>query len=110
MSNCAAVAKNGFGRPESYRKWNHSALQKACQEVNEGCMSVRSAAEEYDIPRSTLHNHVTGKVVFDAKSGPLAYLSSCEEEELISFLTCSHEFSGLLSYYKGSDRYSANHC
>ena len=32
--------------------------------------SLRKAAEMYRIPRSTLHDHVTGKVAFGAHSGP----------------------------------------
>ena len=82
-----SVAKNGFGRPESYRRWSIETLQRACLEVQEGTMSIRRASEEYNIPRSTIHDYVTGKVTFGAKSGPPAYLTPSEEEELISFLT-----------------------
>jgi hypothetical protein len=48
--------------------------------------SLRQAAEMYRIPRSTLHDHVTGKVAFGAHSGPDPYLSVGEEEELTNFL------------------------
>ena len=49
-------------------------------------MSVRRGAEEYGIPPSTLHDYVTGRVVFGAKSGPKAYLTP-SEEELVTFLS-----------------------
>jgi len=44
--------------------------------------SVRRAAEMFNVPKSTLHDHVTGKVMFGARSGPDPYLSMEEEEEL----------------------------
>ena len=48
--------------------------------------SVRRAAEMYGIPRSTLHDHLTGRVQQHAKPGPQPYLSMEEEEELSNFL------------------------
>ena len=84
-----AVLKNDLatGRPQSYRKWNGESetLMRACNAIREG-MSVRRAAEEYDIPRSTLHDYATGKVIFGAKSGPRSYLSPNEEAELATFI------------------------
>lgn len=52
-------------------------------------MSVRRAAEEYGIPRSTLYNHYSGKVAQGSRSGPKRYLDSTEEAELAQFLTDS---------------------
>ena len=49
-------------------------------------MSLRKASEIYQVPKSTLHDKVTGKVIFGAKSGPSPYLFSEEEEELLNFL------------------------
>ena len=49
-------------------------------------ISLRQAAEMYQIPKSTLFEHVTGKVKFGARSGPDPYLSVEEEEELVNFL------------------------
>ena len=40
----------------------------------------------YSIPKSTLHDHVSGKVRYGAKCGPDPYLDLEEEEELVSFL------------------------
>ena len=78
--------KNDFGRPKTYRNWTSDNLRRACDAIHDG-MSVRRAAEEYGIPRSTLHDYVTGRVVFGAKSGPKAYLTPSEEEELVTFLS-----------------------
>ena len=55
-------------------------------------MSARRAAEEYGNLRSTLHDYVTGRMVFGAKSGPNAYLIPSEEEQLITFLS-GNEFN-----------------
>ena len=43
-------------------------------------------SEKYGIPRSTLHDHTSGKIEHGAKLGRGAYLTSEEEEELVSFL------------------------
>ena len=40
----------------------------------------------FNVPKSSLHDRITGKVSFDARSGPTPYLSKYEEEELASFL------------------------
>lgn len=58
----------------------------AYKAVAEGKCSVRRAAEEYQVPRATLHDRVSGKVQFGACSGPPRYLSDTEESELSDFL------------------------
>ena len=47
---------------------------------------MRRAAEEYQVPRSTLYDRVSGKVQFGAKSGSTRYLNDQEESELVNFL------------------------
>ena len=49
-------------------------------------LPLRQAAEMYRVPKSTLHDHVSGKVAYGARPGPDPYLSVEEEEELASFL------------------------
>ena len=49
-------------------------------------MSVRKAAEQYGVPKSTLWDHVSGRVLPGAHSGPPRYLSTEEEDELEQFL------------------------
>ena len=49
-------------------------------------ISVRRASELYNIPRSTLAERITGRVLPGAKSGPPKVLTNEEEEELVSFL------------------------
>ena len=58
----------------------------AYEAVTTGGYSVRRAAEEYQVPCSTLHDRVSGKVQFGAKSGPTRYLNDQEESELVNFV------------------------
>lgn len=45
--------------------------------------SVRQAARDYGVPRSTLRNRVFGPVVHGVKPGPKPYLSSNEPEAFL---------------------------
>ena len=79
------VETTSHGFRGSYRAWDEVSMENAVKEVEMG-ESIRRAAEMYGIPRSTLHNRVTGKTGFDAKPGPDPYLNLEEEKELASFL------------------------
>jgi hypothetical protein len=67
-----------------YGIWEKDSMESAIAAVQKG-VSLRRAAEMYSIPRSTLHDHVSGKVKEFGKQGPKPYLT-IEEEELASFL------------------------
>ena len=56
---------------------------EAC--VNEG-MSIRQAAFHFGVPKSTLGDRMSGRVVPHSTSGPKTYLSPEEETELVKFL------------------------
>ena len=47
---------------------------------------MRRVAEEYNIPKSTLHDHLSGKVMEGGHSGLPKYLTDDEEAELEEFL------------------------
>ena len=72
-------------RPSSYRNWPSQSMSGALDAVAKGT-SVRKAAEEHGIPKSTLWDHVSGRVISGAHSGPSCYLSTEEEAELERFL------------------------
>ncbi len=61
-------------------------MKRACLAVEQGD-SVRRAAIKYSVPRSTLHDRISGKVSMGATSGPERYLNDDEEEELVRFLS-----------------------
>ena len=60
-----------------------STISLAVEAVKDG-HSQCCVAEEYGIPRSTLGDHVRGKVLSGAKSGNPKYLTDAEEAELHS--------------------------
>ena len=74
-------------RPSTYGQWNTCSLERALSELDRGTItSIRRASLMYGIPRSTLHDHYSGKVKLYAKPGPNPYLNLEEEEELSTFL------------------------
>ena len=69
-----------------WRDWSKDSMELALKEVSEGSLTVRRAALQYDVPKSTLHDRVTGKVDPGAKVGAPRYLDDEEEDELAKFL------------------------
>ena len=65
--------------------WNDECMSNAMYACEKG-ESVRRAAAMYGVPKSILHDHVSGKILVGAKSGRDPYLTVEEEEELTSFL------------------------
>ena len=56
------------------KQWTDEDMAKAIAAVEREGVSMRRAAEVYQIPRSTLHDHLTGKVEHGALPGPRRYL------------------------------------
>ena len=61
-------------------------MTQAYQSVLSDGLSVRRAAMEFNIPRTTLGDRVSGKVQDGSRSGRVRYLSDSEESELVQFL------------------------
>ena len=56
-------------RPTSYREtWDDEGMKLALAATEKG-MSIRRAASEYNIPKPTLGDRVSGKVLVGAKPG-----------------------------------------
>ena len=79
------VSLHTQNRPH-YKSWSIDHLQQAYDAVTKRGLSVRRAAEVYRVSRSTLHDRISGKVQFGARSGPPAYLTQQEENELENFI------------------------
>ena len=79
---CQFVKEN---RPARYKQYEQSRMLRALNAVREG-QSIRRAALEYGLPKSTLGDRMSGRVTHGTLSGPPRYLSSDEEEELVRFL------------------------
>ena len=79
-------SSQGADRPEKFKLWKPEAMEKALDAVIEHGVSIRRAALEYDVPRSTLGDRASGRVLPGSNSGPIKILSDQEETELVSFL------------------------
>lgn len=69
-----------------YKQWSEERMALAVDAVMKDGISVRRAAEEYDVPKSTLGDRISGRILPGAVSGPGKYLSDQEEDELVCFL------------------------
>ena len=59
---------------------------EAMEAVKTGRLGVNRAAEEYNVPKTTLKDRLAGRVKHGVKSGPGSYLTPSEETELVKFL------------------------
>ena len=67
--------------------WSEGAMERALRDVTNGVLGVRRAALEYNIPKSTLSDRVSGRVRPGATSGAPRYLDAEEEEEVVRWIT-----------------------
>ena len=67
------------------KQWTEENMLLALKAVEEG-VSVSKAAQDFDVPRSTLYDRVSGGVVHGVKPGPEPYLSQTEKKELGGYL------------------------
>ena len=73
-------------RATVYKSWTEEKMQLAYNAVVHNGLSVRQAAEEYGVPRSTLGDRVSGRKMLGCKSGPPRILTDEQEECLVKFL------------------------
>ena len=86
----SAISVTPSSHPLCYRHYSEIQLENAVKAVLNDHLSLRRAALLYGVPRSTLSDHITGKILPGAHSGPKSYLSTDEEAELAKFLVrCS---------------------
>ena len=81
QTGTVSTSYGGRGKYHNYRTIN---LDRAITAV-EGRESYRRAAGMYGVSCSTIHDHFTAKYS-DMKAGPKPYLTTEDEEELVSFL------------------------
>ena len=60
----------------NYRNWTELSMREAMNAVQQQGMSVNRASIVYGIPRSTLNDHLVGRVLPGAKSGAPTLLST----------------------------------
>lgn len=71
----------------TYKGWTDSQMEQALQAVVAGDASIRRAALDYHVPKSSLGDRVSGRTAPETKSGPPPYLNAMEEGELVQFLS-----------------------
>ena len=65
--------------------WTEQQMSSAIEAVKGG-MKVFAAAREYNVPRMTLQDRISGRVIHGKNPGPQPYLNQAEEKELSNFL------------------------
>ena len=75
------------GRIGTYRVWSQPQMDRAVNAVVCDGSSIRHAALQCGVPKSSLGDRISGRVQTDAICGPPKYLSTEEEKELVMFLT-----------------------
>ena len=73
-------------RPARYFNWNEISMTKAMSAVEKDGVSIRRASELFGVPKSSLHDRISGKVQHGTNPGKVPYLTPREEEELANFL------------------------
>ena len=68
--------------------WSNESMCAAMKAVKNG-MNVRRAAVEHGVPRMTLRDRITGRVVHGTKPGPKPRRSLPEEKETAAFMVQS---------------------
>lgn len=81
-----AIGSRQVIRPKQYGGYSPEQMDKAVSAVLQNQMSVRAAAELYGIPKSTLGDRISGRVLPGTASGAVRYLADSEEEELAEFI------------------------
>ena len=59
-----------------YKGWREDNMVRAVDSVLKKGTSIRKAAKEYDIPKSTIADRISGCVLMGAVSGPNRYLDA----------------------------------
>lgn len=75
-----------YKRCHLYKQWDDDRMRHAVSAVAEQGLSVRRAATEFNVPKSTLGDRISGRVLLGAHSGPPRLLNDQEEMELATFL------------------------
>lgn len=60
-------------------------MERALIEVKSGRCTVRQAAKEFGVPKSSLGDRVSGRVTPGSRSGPAQLITSADEELLVEF-------------------------
>jgi len=65
--------------PKKRKQWRDEDMNAAIHAVHDGQLKVTEAAKKLSVPRQTLGDKISGKIVHGTKPGPQPYLSIKEE-------------------------------
>ena len=68
------------------KQWTDQQMQSVIDDVLSNRLKPTEAAARHGVPRSTLKDRLSGRVVHGTKPGPKPYLTATEEEELTGHL------------------------
>jgi len=83
---CSSLAPPCLQPPKKQLKWSNESMVKAIDAVKSGLCSVKWAAEDYKVPRTTLQDRISGRVIHGMKPGPSPYLNKEEKSKLAQFV------------------------
>ena len=66
-------------------QWTDEALKEAIQAIDDG-YTIEEASIHYSIPKTSLRDHISGKIIISRKMGPAPTLTKEEEVALIHYL------------------------
>lgn len=74
-----------------YYNYREDAVERALRDVVNGRLSIREAAERYNVPKSTIHDKYKGKYLYE-KSGRPNALSAPDEANIVAGLVTAAEW------------------
>ena len=89
VSIATTHVSSSLARSGTYKSWSEDQMERALTSVVSEGLSVRRAACLFNVPKSSLGDRVSGRVMPGSSSGPPRYLTAAEENELVLFLTRS---------------------
>jgi len=80
-TNCSIVPNT---QPSRKRKcWTEEQIKRTLEEFKKGKPMIGKIAQKYKVPKTTLHDRISGQVKHGTKPGPQPYLQANEEEVLV---------------------------
>ena len=86
QSNSAPAAIGLEKQGKKRKLWTNEAIETAMRSVLDENTPISRAARNHGVPKSTLHNRISGNVTHGDKPGPKQLLSLVEEAEFSEFL------------------------
>ena len=79
-----AVLNTQKEKGKKRKQWTNEEMENAIHDVTDRSMPVLWAAKKHGIPKSTLHDRISGKVSHGEKPGPKPLLTATEESEFVT--------------------------